>query len=120
MFGWKLWQQIPSSGEQRSLPRRIKRFAAALGQPPELRYLRWIGIFDREWREALYTDEFKTRIDGTTTDRVLLDAYEECPDRDFVTRTTLRRRADVSAVRHPEKGGRGHDGVQPGGEVAVS
>jgi asparagine synthase (glutamine-hydrolysing) len=92
VFAWKLWQRIPSSGEQRSLPRRIKRFIEALGQSPELRYLRWIGIFDRSWREELYTDEFKARIDWAATDRVLLDAYGECPDRDFITRTTC---ADV-------------------------
>jgi asparagine synthase (glutamine-hydrolysing) len=92
VFAWKLWQRIPSSGEQRSLPRRIKRFIDALGQSPELRYLRWIGIFDRSWREELYTDELKSRIDWSASDRVLLDAYEECPDRDFITRTTC---ADV-------------------------
>src|SRR5690606_37364463 len=92
VFAWKLWQKIPSSGEQRSLPRRIKRFIEALGQSPELRYLRWIGIFDRSWREELYTDELKSQIDWAGTNRVLLDAYEECPDRDFITRTTC---ADV-------------------------
>ena len=63
-------------------------FAAALSQPPALRYLRWIGIFDRDWRESLYTDDFRAKIDWHTTDEVLLDAYSECPDRDFITQTT--------------------------------
>ncbi len=92
MFAWNLWQQIPSSGEQRSLPRRIKRFIAALGQPPPLRYLRWIGIFDREWRNKLYTDGFREQLGDFDSGGLLLSAYEECPDRDFVTRTTC---ADV-------------------------
>ena len=92
VFAWRLWQRIPSSGEQRSFPRRVKRFIEALGQSPELRYLRWIGIFDRQWRQSLYSDEFGSAIDNTATDQVLLDAYGECPDRDFVTRTTC---ADV-------------------------
>ncbi len=92
VFGWEVWQKVPSSGEQRSLPRRIKRFAAALGQSPELRYLRWIGIFDRDLRQSLYTREFASHLDHAVTDSVLLKAYEECPDRDFLTRTTC---ADV-------------------------
>lgn len=88
LFAWKLWQRIPSSGEQRSLPRRIKRFIAALGQPPELRYLRWIGIFDGEWRDRLYTDGFRAQLGDFDSGELLLRAYDECPDRDFVTRTT--------------------------------
>jgi asparagine synthase (glutamine-hydrolysing) len=91
-FAWNMWQRIPSSGEQRSLPRRIKRFIAALGQPPERRYLRWIGIFDDEWRRSLYTDDFRLQIGDFDAGELLLRAYAECPDRDFLTRTTC---ADV-------------------------
>ncbi len=34
LFGWPVWQQLPDWGGIRSLPRRAKRFAAALSQPP--------------------------------------------------------------------------------------
>ncbi len=84
----RIWQKIPSSGKQRSLVRRGKRFIEALGQDPERRYLRWIGIFDRETRQALYSSDFRRRLGNFDSAGFLLDAYKTCPDRDFVTRTT--------------------------------
>jgi asparagine synthase (glutamine-hydrolysing) len=84
----RVWQKIPSSGTQRSVVRRGKRFIEALGQSPERRYLRWIGIFDRDSRDALYAPEFRRRLGEFDSGEFLLDAYSVCPDRDFVTRTT--------------------------------
>lgn len=92
MFAWKLWQRIPTATSQRSLGRRIKRFASALGQTPERQYFRWVGIFDVDLRRELYTPEFTKSLDGFDSAGFLLDAYAQCPDRDFVTRTTC---ADV-------------------------
>ncbi|HWL09784.1 MAG TPA: asparagine synthase C-terminal domain-containing protein, partial [Planctomicrobium sp.] len=89
MFGWKLWQQIPASTTQRGWGRRVKRFIEALGQSPERRYLRWIGIFDAPLRSQLYTPEFRHQLDGFDSSELLLDAYAACPNRDFVTRTTF-------------------------------
>lgn len=88
MLLWKLWQRIPSATRQRSPGRRIKRFIAALGQTPERRYLRWIGIFDQESRNTLYTSHFKARLQNFDSSELLVQAYQACPDRDFVTRTT--------------------------------
>ncbi len=92
MFAWKLWQRFPSSTRQRSFGRRLKRFIAALGQSPERRYLRWIGIFDDQLRKDLYTSEFAERISGFDSGEFLLQAYSHAEGRDFVTRTTA---ADV-------------------------
>ncbi|AMV22027.1 Asparagine synthetase 1 [Planctomyces sp. SH-PL14] len=88
LFGAKLWQQIPSFGNQRSIVRRGKRFLQALGQSPQRRYLRWIGIFDDELRRDLYTPDFRRRLGGFDSGTFLLDAYTACPDRDFITQTT--------------------------------
>ncbi|HVJ68157.1 MAG TPA: asparagine synthase (glutamine-hydrolyzing), partial [Caulifigura sp.] len=88
IFAWKLWQNIPTSANQRALSRRIKRFAAGLAESPELRYLRWITIFDAERRRDLYSDGFKQRLDGFNSADFLLSCYAACPDRDLVTRTT--------------------------------
>lgn len=91
--GWQLWQKlIPSTQQQRNFGRRLKRFLAALGMPPELRYLRWIGIFDREARQELYAPEFQRTLSGYDAGDIIEEAYRFCPDRDFVTRTTC---ADV-------------------------
>jgi asparagine synthase (glutamine-hydrolysing) len=87
-----LWQKLPSSVEQKSFRRRLKRLLAELSKPPERRYLRWINIFDDGRRHALYTEEFAARLGAVDSADFLLDAYRQCPDRDFITRTTC---ADV-------------------------
>jgi asparagine synthase (glutamine-hydrolysing) len=87
-----MWQRIPASVEQKSFRRRLKRFLAALGEPPERRYLTWVSIFDAARRSQLYTDEFRAALNGHDSTAFLLEAYAECPDRDFTTRTTC---ADV-------------------------
>jgi asparagine synthase (glutamine-hydrolysing) len=87
-----LWQKLPSSVEQKSFRRRLKRLLAELSKPPERRYLRWINIFDDGRRQALYTDDFAARLGAVDSADFLLDAYRLCPDRDFITRTTC---ADV-------------------------
>jgi asparagine synthase (glutamine-hydrolysing) len=87
-----MWQKIPASVEQKSFRRRLKRFLAALGEPPERRYLTWVAIFDAARRTQLYTEEFRESLHGHDPTDFLLQAYAECPDRDFTTRTTC---ADV-------------------------
>jgi asparagine synthase (glutamine-hydrolysing) len=87
-----IWQRFPSSVEQKSFRRRAKRLLAELSKPPERRYLRWINIFDEGRRRDLYTDEFAARLGTADSADFLLDAYRQCPDRDFITRTTC---ADV-------------------------
>jgi asparagine synthase (glutamine-hydrolysing) len=94
IFAWKLWQRIPTSTRQRAPGRRIKRFIEALGQPPEERYLRWIGIFNREARESLYTRSFRASLGNFDSSQFIRSVYELCPQRDFVTRTTA---ADVQS-----------------------
>jgi asparagine synthase (glutamine-hydrolysing) len=87
-----LIQELPVSTRQRSLGRRLKRFAAALSDPPERQYLRWIGMLDAEARRRLYTPEFAARVGTHESFDFLRRAYEACPQRDFITRTTC---ADV-------------------------
>lgn len=88
IFGWNLWQRIPTSTKQRAFGRRLKRFVGALGQSPEERYLRWIGIFDEETRRNLYTPQFLNALSGFESSDFLMKTYDQCPSRDFVTRTT--------------------------------
>jgi len=88
LCGWNLWQRLPAPKSQRSLGRRAKRFLSGLAESPERRYLKWIGIFDRDRRRDLYTPEFQRRIGGFDSAEFLMNCYRACPDRDFVTRTT--------------------------------
>ena len=86
------WRLLPASTRQKSLFRRGKRFAEALGESPEHRYLKWIGIFDARRRSDLWTSEFREQLGSSNAASFLIDAYDECPERGFVTRTTC---ADV-------------------------
>lgn len=88
LLHWKLWQKIPASVRQKSFRRRAKRLLSALGKPPEQRYLTWISIFDDDRRLPMYTEEFRRRLGDFAAVSFLLKAYEACPNRDFVTRTT--------------------------------
>ncbi len=84
----QLWQKLPSGAGKNSLLRRGKRFLAALGEPPEKRYLRWVGIFEECQRRELYRPEFARALGDHDPGEFLRDAYAACPSRDFVTRTT--------------------------------
>ncbi|MDP7276845.1 MAG: asparagine synthase (glutamine-hydrolyzing) [Planctomycetaceae bacterium] len=88
----RIWQFLPASTRQKSLLRRLKRFADAIGKTPQRRYLEWVGIFDRQRRRSMWTDGFLERLAGSDAAEFLLETYLECPDRDFVTQTTC---ADV-------------------------
>ena len=88
-----LWQNLHASVAQKTFRRRLKRLLAALNDPPERRYLKWISIFEAAQRASLYTDEFQEQLGGFDAATFLLDAYSAYPSRDFVTRTTA---ADVS------------------------
>ncbi|WP_146373286.1 asparagine synthase (glutamine-hydrolyzing) [Symmachiella macrocystis] len=88
----KLWQHFPASVRQKSRRRRLKRLLAALGEPRERRYLKWVSIFDDQRLAGLLTDDFRAAVGEADAAAPLLRSYEECPNRDFVTRTTC---ADV-------------------------
>ena len=92
ILGASLWQRLPASVQQRSRRRRLKRLLSGLGLPREQRYLRWVSIFDDERRPTLYSPAFRDRLAAHRSEQFLLDAYLECPGRDFVTQTTC---ADV-------------------------
>lgn len=92
MLASQIWQRMPASVEQKSFRRRVKRFLIALQQPPQERYLRWVGIFDADLRAGLYTAEFQEQLHGADSYGFINAAYSGCVDRDFVTQTTC---ADV-------------------------
>jgi len=83
-----LWQRLPASTRQKSSRRRLKRLLAALSYPAERRYLKWISIFDDARIPELLSNDFREQLGHADAAQFLLDAYRECPDRDFVTRTT--------------------------------
>jgi asparagine synthase (glutamine-hydrolysing) len=83
-----LVRYLPSSVQQKSFRRRLKRLLEVLAQAPEERYLNWITIFNRARLQALVTDELWSAAAGTDPAQCISDAYQMCPNRDFITRTT--------------------------------
>lgn len=82
------WQWLPSSGRQKSLFRKIKRFSEALSLPPERRYLDWVGIFPERLRGELYRDEFLAQLTSDPAS-FLRNAWRRCQGRDAVTCASL-------------------------------
>lgn len=65
---------LPDSRNPKNILRNIKRFLTAVGLPAEYRYLRWVGVFDNNSKEALYSEWFKNT--STTEDQAgLLKPY---------------------------------------------
>lgn len=88
LCGWGGWQRLLRSNEQGALPYRAKRFLAAIAEPAERRYLRWVGIFDAPRRARLFTRETLAELNGFDATSFITEAYEVCRGRHIVTRTT--------------------------------
>ena len=56
---------IPESHERRNLLRDAKRFIEAAGLPKVERYGRWVSSFDGKEKDRLYTEEFRTQLNGS-------------------------------------------------------
>lgn len=85
----RFWQKLPSSARQRSILRRLKRFAEVLSQPCQRRYLNWIGIFNEAQRAGLYSDEFLARLPDQDPLDFLAAAWQRSSHRDAVTASSL-------------------------------
>jgi len=87
--GWRLWQRLPASVEQKTFRRRFKKLLLALNQPPEARYLRWLCIFDDVAKRSIYADAFAEAVRGDESVDFILREYEKVPHLDMVGRTTF-------------------------------
>lgn len=88
LAGSRIWQWLPTSGRQKSVFRRVKRFSEAITLPPAKRYLNWIGIFQERQRGELYQDDFAAQL--TSDPAVFLrSAWSRCGNRDPITCASL-------------------------------
>lgn len=69
---YRMTRWIPEGAANRSLPRKIRRFAAASRFGPDRFNLSIFAYFDREMREELYTPDFAKKIAGHDADAYLL------------------------------------------------
>ncbi len=64
---------IPEGSRNRSIPRKVRRFARASQLAPDEFNLSIFAYFDRERRDALYSPAFRERLGGYDADRYLLE-----------------------------------------------
>jgi len=81
------WQHLPSSVEQKSPMRRLKKLLGALALPPERRYLTWIAYFTEQQKRSLYQDGLSRALGDLDTTELLVRRYREVRGRDMVTAT---------------------------------
>jgi asparagine synthase (glutamine-hydrolysing) len=89
LLGGSYWQRIPAGPRQKGIGRRWKRFAAALGYPPERRYLEWISIFNEAQRKQLYSAGFASALTQSDPLEFLNRALVRAGRRDHVSAASL-------------------------------
>jgi asparagine synthase (glutamine-hydrolysing) len=85
----RLWQKLPGGKRDRSARRRALRFAAALAQSPQRRYLEWMAIFRESQRAALYTDDFIAQLPESDPLAFLSVPWNKAKQRDQLTAASL-------------------------------
>lgn len=83
---------IPVSSRAKTRLRRVRRLLEGIDEKPEVRYARWMTLFDEAGRLDLYTDEFDDRLATAGADdpaALLFDAWDVASKRDPVTKAMV-------------------------------
>ena len=105
------WQKLPASTRQKSLRRRLKRFAASMSLTATRRYVDWIAIFNEARRAELYTDEFLAELPDSDPVNFVGRAWSRVGNRGHVTAASLAdlatylpcdlmTKVDISSMAH--------------------
>ncbi|MEC9093606.1 MAG: asparagine synthase (glutamine-hydrolyzing) [Planctomycetota bacterium] len=111
LFSAKFWQKIPSSAQQKSRIRQLKRFSYALGLPALKRYCDWIAIFNEDRRQELFNDEFKQSLGRFDPLWFLKSCFDRLENRDALTAVSvtdlqsylpgdLNTKVDIASMGH--------------------
>lgn len=63
---------------------RVSRFVTSLNHPPARRYLEYMQYFSDEWKSAIYTKEFQTRVPSAPTWKLIETLMAGAGTRDVV------------------------------------
>jgi asparagine synthase (glutamine-hydrolysing) len=97
-LGGPLARTLPASARAKTRLRRVRRLLEGIGDPPAVRYLRWMVLCDEGTRAELYAEEFVDRIaaagvglpEGDVDPTAfLMGALNAAPKRDPVTRAMV-------------------------------
>jgi asparagine synthase (glutamine-hydrolysing) len=89
LFAASIWQNFPSSANQKSRVRQFKRFSSSLNLSPERRYLDWISIFNEVRRAELYNEDFVAQLPNSDPAGFLTTAWKRTKGRDPVSAASL-------------------------------
>lgn len=78
---------FPEGWRRRQPLLKLCTVAAAMAQVPERRYARWIGHFAPEERQSLYTEEFRSRVNGTDPEALFLNVFGQSDAEDWTDAT---------------------------------
>ncbi|MEW5766968.1 MAG: asparagine synthase (glutamine-hydrolyzing) [bacterium] len=84
---FSLISQLPESTSRKSFSQRIKRFTAAISEPPQRRYIRWVSIFNNQQKQELYSPEMKEKTAHLDSVNLLLDVYRQANTDNFLDAT---------------------------------
>jgi asparagine synthase (glutamine-hydrolysing) len=97
-LGGPFARALPASARAKTRLRRVRRLLEGLGDAPDVRYLRWMTLFDEPARAALYSDGFLDQLaaagldapgDSADPASELERALAAAPKRDPVTRAMV-------------------------------
>jgi asparagine synthase (glutamine-hydrolysing) len=83
---------IPASSRAKTRLRKVRRLLEGIAEAPEVRYARWMTLFDEASRLRLYTDAFDGELAEDEADdpaSLLFDAWDVADRRDPVTRAMV-------------------------------
>src|SRR5215211_1522361 len=75
-LGAGIGAHLPTSCENRSTLSRARRVSSGLTLDPPARFSRYMSCFDRPERERLYTDDYRTLLDGSSPESLIREAWE--------------------------------------------
>ena len=77
---------LPASGRAGTVGSKLRRFATALAEPRERRYIRWVSHFGRDLKAQLCTEDF-LRAAAFDAEALLMATYASSDAPDFVDAT---------------------------------
>jgi asparagine synthase (glutamine-hydrolysing) len=80
--------QLLPQRRRRSVAGRVRRFVESLGLDPRRRYAQWMTLFDAAEKSALYTPEFAERVVASSSEALVLAAYDTSDAPTFVEATS--------------------------------
>jgi len=75
---------IPDSLDFKNRAARLKRFVSMAERPYSERHYNWISIFKDSEKEDLFTNEYKSEMNGSVSLGYLNDAFAKCKTKDVV------------------------------------